>query len=266
MSLFEYDQSSGKCTYVGCWQFTQIAKSPEFVSASLRTMIWTSGCVFGQIAFGMVVALALWKPFPGNRVARSVVLLPWVIPDIASLTVWRWLLHPSEGPLNQLLSTCGIAPVNWLGDPYGAFGAVILVCIWKGWPFACLILLAHLDNMQECMFEAAALDGAGSVGCFRYITLPQLTPTLHVLTMFSTIWTVNSIEIILVLTGGGPIESTTTLPLLGYRYAFSEFRFGRASAIVTMVGAINLLLLILYGLWWLLVHSKRATQTGSTPS
>jgi multiple sugar transport system permease protein len=160
------------------------------------------------------------------------VLLPWAIPTVVSSRIWEWLYNVEFGLLNFLL-TEGLAsgPVNWLGDPFWAMHAAILIDLWKSAPFAAILLTAGLQTIPRELYLAARVDGAGEWGIFRHIILPSLKPMILVVLLFRTLDAFRVFDAIYVLTGGGPGNTTETLSIYTYKVLFQTLQFGYGSAL-----------------------------------
>src|SRR5574337_1640040 len=157
--------------------------------------------------------LLLHQPFRGRGLFRAFVLIPWAVPTVVSAKMWEWILNPDFGILNYLLMQTGLVstPINWLGDRVVAMHALILADVWKTSSFATLILLAGLQMIPEELYEAAQVDGAGRWRTFRLITLPLLQPSILIVLLFRTLDAFRIFDLVYVLTGGGPANTTETL-------------------------------------------------------
>jgi multiple sugar transport system permease protein len=175
---------------------------------------------------------------------RVAFLTPWMIAPSIGATIWLWLLEPQFGVVNYLVNATGLAQgyKAWLGEPALAFWSVVAVDVWRGVPFVMLLLLAGLQTIPQEQYEAAALDGAGRIQSFRYVTLPNLRYLLIVASTLDIINTIRHFDIIAVLTGGGPVGATEVVPALIYNTAFRANRFGEAAA----VGVLLLLAVLVF--------------------
>jgi len=172
---------------------------------------------------------------------RLLYYLPVVTPLSIAAVIWQWIYHPQMGLLNAALSTFGVAPRNWLGDPQIAMLSVIIVAIWAGLGYKMVIFLAALQGIPESYYEAAMIDGANRLDLFRHITLPLLRPTMLYVFITSLIGSFQVFGLVNVLTGGGPLDATNVLVMHIYRRAFSDYQFGEASAMSFVLFAIILL-------------------------
>jgi multiple sugar transport system permease protein len=246
VSFFDYDQLLGKFDFNGLTNYTALLRDPSFWNGVRASMVWTVGSVVGQLLFGFAFALVLNERWPGNRLVRALLLIPWVTPGVAIAIAWQWLYHPQLGAFNDILGRLGLPPQGWLGNPNLAMLSVIAPNIWKGFPFVTVTLLAGLAAIPKELYEAAEVDGASIPDRFRYITLPGLRYVIIVVLLLITIWTFNYFDLVFILTGGGPVNRTEILPILVYRYAFRNFRYGYAAAVAILIIIINLIFAVFY--------------------
>ncbi|MBV7329990.1 sugar ABC transporter permease [Chloroflexi bacterium TSY] len=195
---------------------------------------------------GLILATALNQNFRGRNILRGVFMLPWILPTYIIVLVWRWIFDGQTGVLNQILMSWGLIEQNipFLARTWSAIGALIFVLVWKGYPFYALTFLAGMQTISEDLYDAAKVDGAGRLARFRYITLPGLQQVMGVVILLSTIWTMNTLEIPLLLTGGGPSSDTQVFPLLTYHLALQNFRLGEGAALPIMMLPIIALLVL----------------------
>ena len=181
-----------------------------------------------ELALGLGVALLLKDAFPGVRILRSFLIIPMMIPPIVSALMWKVILLPTnQGVLNHILGLVGIRPIAWLGDSSTALVSLILIDVWIYSPFAVLIFLAGLQSMPKEPYEAAQVDGASGWFMFRKLTLPLLTPSIVLVTLFRLIDSLKVFDIIYATTKGGPAGATTTLHIQSYFEAIRWFKMGR---------------------------------------
>ena len=251
ISLQNYSLTSlytGQAPYQGLVNYRAIFDSGLFSGIAVNTVIFTVGSMAAQFAIGLGLAVFFNRSFPLNGVIRALLLLPWLLPMVASTTVWRWLLDQDSGALNQALhalhATGGTTP--WLADPHLALVSVILVNVWVGVPFNMVILYGGLKEIPQELYEAAALDGTGPIGRFRYITWPLLRPVTGVVVVLGFVYTVKVIDIILVLTGGGPANGSLTLAVQSYKLSFQDFAFGQGAAMSNVLIALSLIFAVIY--------------------
>jgi multiple sugar transport system permease protein len=186
---------------------------------------------------GTAVAILLHQPFAGRSAARGLILFPYMMPAVSVVLVWMLMYNALYGVLNFFFMQLGLIekPMAWLASPGSAMWAVILVGVWKYFPFVVIVVLARLQIIPQDLYEAARIDGAGALARFADITLPQLRDVLVVVALLRTIWMFNNFEIVFLLTGGGPLKSTMTLPILVYEQAFALYELGRGSAVAVAI-------------------------------
>jgi multiple sugar transport system permease protein len=243
--------------WVGVAHFDELIRDDAFWHALLDTVWWTGGSLVFQFFLGLILALALDRPFYGRRLVQALVFVPWAVPTFLSGLAWAWLFNPVIGPLPHWLAAVGILsqPFNILADPAIAMWGPIVANVWFGIPFFAITLLAALQAIPRELYEAAMIDGAGAWQRFAKITLPFLAPTIAITVLLRTIWIANFADLIWVMTNGGPADSTQTLATYIFSTAYSKLDFGYASA----VAAVLLLLLLLYAL--LLLRMRRGLLT-----
>lgn len=218
----------GNIRFVGLANYVEIFKHIDFWRAFGLTFVFASSAVMIELALGLGVALLLKDAFPGVRILRSFLIIPMMIPPIVSALMWKVILLPTnQGVLNHILSFVGIRPVAWLGDSATALVSLIIIDVWIYSPFAVLILLAGLQSMPKEPYEAAQVDGASGWFMFRKLTLPLLTPSIVLVTLFRLIDSLKVFDIIYATTKGGPAGATTTLHIQSYFEAIRWFRMGR---------------------------------------
>ncbi len=250
------DPTSGG--FAGLDNFRDLLRDGSFWNALKNTVTWTVSCVAFQFLFGLILALLLNRPFPGRSIIQPIVFLPWAIPTFLIGMNWSWLLNPAIGPLPHWAYALGLAsaPDNILSDPAYSLWGPIIAGIWWGTPFFAITLLAALQSIPGEIYEAAEIDGAGNFERFRSITLPFLAPTMVVTVMLRTIWVANSPELIVVMTKGGPADSSQIVASYVFTQAYQGLNFGYASAIATAL----VVLLLIYAL---LLMSIRQMMLGA---
>lgn len=239
---------TGVAPWVGLDNYSAVVHSAVFSKAAVNTLLFTVGSIAGQFTIGLAIALYFQKRFPLSGVLRSLLLLPWLIPLIASSAIWRWILDEDNGALNRLLGALPFAAGHpgWLTSTSLALIAVILVNIWIGIPFNTTILYGGLQDIPEDLYEAAALDGATGWKAFRYITWPLLRPVVNVVLVLGVVYTLKVVDIILGLTRGGPANATQTIATQSYHLSFAEFDFGQGAALGNILIVISLVFAAVY--------------------
>jgi multiple sugar transport system permease protein len=229
---------AGDNHWAGLENFRRLVASSEFWQAVRVTLTFTVGSVIGTLVLGFAAAMLMQQTFRGRRVVRSILLIPWVMPLVPATLVWQWMFDSQYGCANYLLKVLRISPhgVDWLNQPHSALASVLIVQVWRNFPFAAVMYLAGLQTIPAERYEAARVDGANAAKIIRYITLPGLRQVTRMLVLLVTIWSFGtSLTVILLLTSGGPANATQTLTLLSYSDAFAQYDYGAATAIGTLV-------------------------------
>ena len=220
--------------FIGLGNFRDILGNEIFQRTVYNSFVFTSIAVAFKTVLGIWLAMLLFRNFRFKRLIRGAVLLPWVIPTALSTLAWVWMFDSLYSVVNWTAIHFGIfrAPgPNWLGMPNYAMTAVIAVNVWRGLPFFAIIVLAGLVSIPREFYEAAEVDGAGSWGRFRHVTLPLLKPVLAVVILFSTIFTFADFNIVRVLTRGGPVNTTHLFATLAYQIGLQGGNLGQGAAI-----------------------------------
>ncbi len=234
--------------FIGLDNFIAIMRDPIFWASLGRTALWIGITVPLQLFLGFVTALLLNQKFRWRTLARSLILIPWALPSVVIGLMWSWIYHPQVGLLNDLLLRVGLlnTAIPWLANPDTALFSIIAALVWQGFPFFAIMILAGLQTIPSNLYEAADIDGASSWQQFCEITLPGLRSVLITALMLRIIWVANSMDVIYVMTGGGPGYATHTLPLYAFKKTYSSMDFGYGSALAVSFAGLLLGLIILY--------------------
>jgi multiple sugar transport system permease protein len=227
--------------FVGLANFQQLLEDATFWTALRNTAYFV--VVGAPLSVGVSLAAALLLSSAlvrGKALLRTVYFLPVVTTLVAVAVVWRFLYHPRVGPLARLFEAVGLPPVDWLGDPAFAMPAIILLSVWKGFGFNMVIFVAGLQAIPERLYEAARLDGAGTLQQFRHVTLPMLAPTTSFVLLMTLIGHFQLFAEPYVMTQGGPGDATRSLVLLMYEQGFRWWSLGQAAAIAFVLFGIIL--------------------------
>lgn len=216
--------------FVAFDNFRSLWGDPEFWSALTHTLTFLLGYIPLVMVAGLLVAVALNQRIPGQGLFRAVYFLPVVTSWVAVALVWKWLLNPHYGLVNNLLAAIGVSGPAWLFDPSWAMPAIILTSAWKDTGFVMAILLAGLQGIPREYYEAAAIDGATGAQRLMHVTLPLLSPALFFALTISLINSFQVFDQVYVMTGGGPAGATTVLVERIVKYAFSYSLMGQAAA------------------------------------
>jgi multiple sugar transport system permease protein len=219
--------------FVGLDNYATILGTAGFWRALGRSVVWVLGNAVVQTILALATALILNQRFPGVGIARTWVILTWIVPTVVVVIIWRWLLSSSGGMINPLLVQTGLIerPVGFFATRESAMTTLIMINSWRWFPFTALMLLAGLTRIPSDLYEAARIDGAGTLQRFKRITWPLLKPTLLVLGIVGTLLSFNVFDVIWLLTAGGPSDATQTLPVLIYQTAFKGYHLSGAATI-----------------------------------
>lgn len=234
--------------FVGLANYVGALHDPVFWESLLRSLVWVLSAVSLQFLLGFAAALLLNRSFAWRGVARALVVVPWALPSVIIGLIWTWMLDFNLGVLNQVGVRLGLldGSVAWLARPDTVMVSVILAIMWQGFPFFAVTLLAGLQAIPREFYEAAETDGAGTVQKFLHITLPGLAPVIATALLLRMIWVANSLDLILVMTGGGPGTETQTLPLYAFLTAWSNANYGKGSALAVFLTVILLGVVVAY--------------------
>jgi arabinogalactan oligomer/maltooligosaccharide transport system permease protein len=236
MGFFEH--SWGKYTFVGLDNYAKIlgGSDASFVRTLGMTVLWTASNIVLHVAIGVFLALVLSQAkLKFRALYRVLFVIPWAMPNYITALIWRGMFHPELGAINQLLHIEGF---SWMNATWSAFVANLVTNTWLGFPFMMVIALGGLTAIPRDLYEAAALDGAGPIRRFFSITLPLLMPTLAPAIVLGTVWTFNMFNVIYLVSGGAPNNSTDILITEAFRWAFERGQggaFGYAAAYSTLV-------------------------------
>ena len=227
--------------FVGLDNFSFLFKRETFWMVVKQSIIFAVSAVFFKALIGFFLAHFVHNvPTKGQRKWRGMLLVPWVIPPAMSTLAWLWLFDPSYSAFNWLFDKMGLPGVNWLGNPYWARFAVILVNVWVGAPFFLIMYLAALKSVPEQLYEAAAIDGANWWQKLWFITLPMMRNIIAITALFSLIVTFANFDIVRVLTNGGPVDQT-------HVFATWAFQLGIVSSDIPLGACVSLFMLPILG-------------------
>ncbi|WEG13048.1 ABC transporter permease subunit [Pullulanibacillus sp. KACC 23026] len=226
-----------KPNFIGLQHYKTYLQDPRMWAALLHTVTFTIISVFIEFVLGLAIALLINKAFFGRGLIRATVLVPWAVPTAISAMMWRYLYDGQSGIIAKFFQKIGIIHDmgTLLTTTNGAMSSVILADVWKTTPYMALLLLAGLQVIPESLYEAAAIDGANKWKQFVRITLPLLKTSILVALLFRTLDAFRVFDLIYVLTGGGPANSTETISIYAYKVMFSQTDFGGGSALSVIV-------------------------------
>jgi len=234
-------------SFVGVENFARLLDNSFFWDSFRIGLIWAVSVTVLQIVAGMGLALLLAADLRMRALTRVLALIPWAMPPVVVAIMWRMIYSPNAGPLNAALGALGLPDdINWLADFSTALPAVIVVGVWVGMPQTTVTLLAGLQQIPAEMYEAAAIDGAGTWRRFWSVTIPSLRPVVTAISSLNFIWNFNSFSLVYVLTEGGPGGKTMLPMLFTYLEAFKNRNIGYAAAMGVVLVVVVVLLLVGY--------------------
>lgn len=237
--------------FLGLQHYWNALDSAEFLHSLSVTLFFVLAVVVIEFLIGFAAALALDKVEHGKSFYYTVLLFPLLMNPVVVGLIWRMFLHPTLGIVNYLLSLVGLGPVDWLGDPGNAFWTVVMVDIWHQVSFMVVLLLAGLAALPREPYEAARLEGAGTIRCFFWLTLPLMRPVIAVTLLIRLIFAVKTYDIIYIMTRGGPGQATDLVSYFIYRQAFVGLDIAQACAM-----AVILLVIVLALTAWLHLYMR----------
>lgn len=234
--------------WIGLEHYARLASDPIVRLALRNTVLWVTVGALSQFALGMIAALALHRQLRGIGILRVLVLLPWLLPSVVSANMWRLMLDSRLGVINDVMIRLGLtdSPRAWFTSPETALFEVLVVELWKNFPFFTLFILAGLQAIPQELYDASGVDGASAWQRFRTMTVPLLAPVIVAAIILRVIGLFNSPDVLLILTGGGPGNATQTISLYGFQTAYLKFDFGYAAAISVLALACLMAFTVVY--------------------
>ncbi|MVA76361.1 ABC transporter permease subunit [Auraticoccus sp. F435] len=217
--------------FVGLENYTDVLTSEAFWDSTGFTLVFTLVGVFGSWAVGLALALLLRTKIPAGGLFKVLLLLPWVVPVVVSATSWNWLVATPQSPFPIITEAIGLGRVLFLADPTLAQVTVCVFKVWISFPFMMMMMASALAAVDDNVYEAARVDGASRGQIFTHVTLPLISRSTYISWILMTIFCVNDFPTIFLLTGGGPVNATSSLVVLSYRKVFAEFQTGPGTAI-----------------------------------
>jgi multiple sugar transport system permease protein len=251
LSLYDVDIKNflaGNAPFIGLENYRQTLADPAFQRSFVVSLTYTAASLLLTFVGGMALALLFNRTFLGANTLRALILLAWILPSVVSGNIWRWLLDGSNGIVNFVLMQLRLLgrPVFWLTESETAMSGVVLATAWTSIPFAMVLLLAGLQGIPASLYEAASLDGALAWRRFLDITLPMMRPVILVVLLLNFIYTFKTFDTVFIMTGGGPGDATTVLPIYAYTVGFSFFKLGEGAVATTLLLVIPLVLSLVY--------------------
>lgn len=249
ISLTDAKLLKGTPSFVGLENYIKLFSKSVFIRYLKNTLWWTVFSVAGQLLLGFGVAMLInRKNLRFGTGLRSFLLVPYVVPVVALALVTKWIMNGDYGIVSAWLQSAGLLAhrQSLLAMPGSAMAVLIVINIWRSFPFPMLIYWAALKSIDQELYEAASVDGAGAFQSFLHITLPHLAATTMVLAVLRIVWTATYFDLIWMVTGGGPAGTTTHLPIMIYQASFGTFQIGYASAISVVLGLMLFLCVVFY--------------------
>lgn len=263
MSFYtNYNVIQNEVLATGLGNFKYIFSDPNFILALKNTLIFVVGVVPLQVVIALMLAVLLNQIKVLAGFFRSIYFLPFVTSTVAISLVWRWMYNKDAGLLNYLLGFIGVHPIDWLNDPKYSMLALIILAIWKGLGLNMLLFLVALNNVDQGLYDAARIDGAGTWARFWHVTLPMISPMTFLVSVNGIISNFKVFDEVFALFGGqpGPDNSALTMVYYLYRQFYELNQYGRAAA-AGVVLFLMILVVILVQLWWSKKHVHYGKET-----
>lgn len=243
--------------FVGLKNYISVLSDPSFYNAFLNSILWTAASLIGQILVGFTVALAINRVKHAKGIYKILLIIPWAFPSIVIALSWKWILNGVSGYLPNLLVELGICNQlpQFLSDSNIVFITLVLINVWFGAPMIMVNVLSALQTIPQDQYEAAQIDGASHFRQFWHITVPHIKVVVGLLVVLRTIWVFNNFDIIYLLTGGGPADLTTTVPIYAYRMGWGTKLLGKSSAVTVLLLLFLLLICLVY--FWIITKWEK---------
>lgn len=234
--------------FLGFQNYINIFQDSVFRSAIWNTLLYTFGSLILQFLIGFLLALFFGQNFRFAKPIRGLLMMPWMIPVTVTALIFKFIFGTDVGILNYMLTTLGLVSENidWLTSSGTAMIAIILANVWIGIPFNMILISTGLTTIPSELYESASIDGAGKVQSFFKITLPLLRPTIESVLILGFIYTFKVFDLVHVMTGGGPVNSTQMLSTYSYKLSFEMFQYSKGSAVANVLFAILLVVSVIY--------------------
>lgn len=248
ISFSEVVFSNNTITFVGLKNYIEMFSDTYFLNSIGITVYFSIVTVAAEIVLGIGMAMVLNQEFRGRGFVRGIMILPWALPSVVNAIMWKWIYDSNYGALNAALSQLHLIDGYqlWLSDPASALNLMIYANIWKETPYVVLLTIAALSNIPSELYESARVDGANSWVAFWRITLPMIRPVVLILAITKTIWALQTFELVLILTGGGPANGTQLITFFIHKNTFKFQDFGYGSAMAYFLTIITFVLSFIY--------------------
>ncbi|SHN32802.1 carbohydrate ABC transporter permease [Gracilibacillus kekensis] len=244
---YQLTNPDAQATFIGLENYTNLLQDGRFISSLITSLIYILGSVIGMLILGLLTAQIANQAFKGRSLFRASILLPWAVAPVVAAQSWKFMFETDFGVINYVLEGIGLIERNipWLVSSDHAMLSVIITNVWKTTPLLTLIIVSGLQTVSKELYESSDIDGAGPLKKYYYITLPLIRPFIAMGLIFTTLQTINVIDIIYVMTGGGPGESTEIFTLYNYKVFFQYLDFGLGGA-MAVIGVVMVGILIFF--------------------
>ncbi|ASJ22009.1 carbohydrate ABC transporter permease [Brachyspira hampsonii] len=234
--------------FIGMKNYIDVLMDPLFFKAFLTSILWTAFSLMGQIIIGFTAALCLNRVKHLQNVYRTLMIIPWAFPSIVIALSWKWILNGVSGFLPNLMVEVGLSNElpQFLSDSNMVFPTLIFINVWFGSAMIMVNILSALQTIPQDQYEAAQIDGAKKYQQFWYITFPHIKIVVGLLVVLRTIWIFNNFDIIYLLTGGGPANKTSTIPIYAYKMGWGTKLLGKSSAVTILLLLFLLIICFVY--------------------
>ncbi|KGQ52319.1 sugar ABC transporter permease [Gallibacterium anatis 10672-6] len=234
--------------FVGFDNYVAVINDPSFWLAFSNSILWTIFSLVGQVLVGFALAMALHRIRHLQWLYKILLIIPWAFPTIVIAFSWQWILNGVYGYLPNMIVKLGLMDIapHFLSDSTWAFVSLVFINVWFGAPLIMVNVLSALQTVPQEQYEAAKIDGANAWQVFRHITLPHIKVVIGLLVVLRTVWVFNNFDIIYLITGGGPANSTMTLPIFAYNMGWGTKMLGRSSAVTVLLFIFLLLVCFIY--------------------
>jgi len=250
--------------FAGLANYRTVFENPTSTQAIVHTFEFTFGSLIGQFVIGFGLALLFTLTFPGRKLGRSLIIVPWLIPLIVTGVIFKFLFQLEGGAVNQILVDIGLVhrPVDWLDTPQLGLVSILIANIWLGVPFFFILLYSALQDVPVEVKEAAFMDGAGAWRRLRSVIVPIIRPVIQVTLLLGFVFTVKVFDLVIGLTGGGPANGTQLITTWSYALSFQQFSFNLGAALNNVLLALAVICAPLY-LWFSRDSLRSSTGLGS---
>lgn len=236
--------------FIGLENFTGLLKDQTFIAALKNTLFYSFVTAIINSILGTILAFILLAKFRGKKFVRYLVLLPWTIPIALTIQAWKWMFHPQYSVLNWLGEHTHIITaqygIQWLGQPKQAMASIIIVNVWRNFPFSAVILLAGLTSIPQDIIDAAKIDGANWITRYRKIIVPMIAPILFIGLLFNLVFNFTDLTIVYLLTQGGPGNATEVLASYAFKVGIASGQLGKGAAVTLFLFPVLLLFSIVF--------------------